>query len=62
MQVDTAALERAFELAKSGTCANVSEIKSRLKAECYSESSIAGWKLSRQLKALIASARAAERR
>jgi hypothetical protein len=62
MQVVTKALERAFELAKSGACTNASEIKSRLKAEGFSDSSVVGWKLSRQLKALIASARAVGRR
>lgn len=30
-------LERAYELAKSGECAGVSEIKARLKAEHFAE-------------------------
>jgi len=36
MQPNTNAIERAFELAKSGQCTSVVEIKRRLRAEGYS--------------------------
>ena len=51
------AMERAFQLAKSGSCASVTIIKMRLKAEGYSVAQITGRALSRQLEALIRSAR-----
>ena len=46
-------MERAFELAKSGDCSSVAEIKKRLKAERYSLEQITGRSLSKQLGALI---------
>ena len=49
------ALERAFQLAKSGSCTSVPEIK--LIAEGYSVAQITGRVLSRQLKGLIKTAR-----
>lgn len=51
------ALERAFELAKSGSCESVNDIKRRLIAERYSVEQITGRKLGNQLRALIAAAR-----
>jgi hypothetical protein len=51
------ALERAFQLAKSGSCKTVSDIKSRLRAEGYSVDKITGPTLSKQLQALIQTAR-----
>jgi len=53
-------LERAFELAKSGRFANVSEIRSCLVAERYDavSSQISGKSLVSQLDRLIASSRA----
>ena len=48
------ALERAFELAKSGKYANVSDIKSALRAERYSIDTVTGASLSKQLRSLIA--------
>lgn len=46
-------LERAFELAKTGACISVVEIKKRLSAEGYSTAPITGKTLSKQLVALI---------
>ena len=56
MDERTTPLERAFELAKSGTCASVSEIKQRLKSEGHSVDQITGAVLKRQLRALIQAA------
>jgi hypothetical protein len=50
------ALERAFQLAKSGDCAAVSDIKKRLIQEGYSAAQITGGQLSKQLLALIRAA------
>ena len=52
------ALERAFELAKSGKCDGVSDIKKMLKSEGYSLSQIEGGTLRKQLSALIKAAKA----
>jgi hypothetical protein len=49
-------LERAFALARTGECASVSEIKTRLQAEGYAPSQIEGPALVRQLKALCMAA------
>ena len=50
-------LERAFQLARSGLCSSVSEIRERLKAEGYSLAQLTGPTLSRQLFGLIQEAR-----
>jgi hypothetical protein len=55
------AVERAFQLAKSG-CASISEIKERLKAEGYLVTQISGPVLSTQLRSLIKAARASPSR
>ncbi len=47
-------LERAFELARSGRCASIDEIKHRLKAEAHNQDVIEGRSLRLQLRALIA--------
>jgi hypothetical protein len=52
------AVERAFQLAKSGDCASLAEIKDRLRAEGYSAKQITGRVMSTQLGALIKAARA----
>jgi hypothetical protein len=49
-------LERAFELARSGECANVSDIRQRLQAEGLAANQIEGPILIRQLRELCASA------
>jgi hypothetical protein len=51
-----APLERAFQLAKSGSCSSVPEIKKRLLAEGYSAAQVTGRVLSKQLEALIKAA------
>ena len=43
------AIERAFELAKSGDCANVAELRKQLRSEGYPEYHLVGPSLSRQL-------------
>lgn len=48
------AIERAFELARTGNCSTVSELKSALKAEGYDTNGIVGGVLMKQLRALIA--------
>ncbi len=52
------ALERAFELANSGSCESVADIKKVLKSEGYALQQIVGRTLSRQLTELIRDARA----
>jgi hypothetical protein len=42
-------LERAFELARSGECANITAVRKRLKGEGVSQAQIYGPFLSRQL-------------
>jgi len=51
------ALERAFQLAKSGICLSVADLKKRLKSEGYATTDIVGMSISKQLRALIAAAR-----
>jgi hypothetical protein len=60
MDQDTTALERAFQLARSGDHRSIVEIKHRLRAEGYSDAQLTGATLSRQLRALIRSARKAK--
>jgi hypothetical protein len=57
MDQGTSALERAFQLARSGEYASVEDIKRRLKAEGYTSEQITGSSLSKQLRALIQDAR-----
>lgn len=52
------ALERAFDLAKSGQCATVDQIRQKLKAESYNQDLIAGPSLLAQLRAIMAAAQA----
>jgi hypothetical protein len=51
------ALERAFQMARSGVCTSVPDLRQRLKAEGYGTTQITGRTLSRQLEALIKAAR-----
>ena len=60
MQPNTNAIERAFELAKSGQCVSVAEIKRRLLAEGYSAGHIEGRQLHDQLRTAINAARKAK--
>ena len=56
MDRNITALERAFQLAKSGTYTSVPAIKVQLKAEGFSVTQITGKTLSKQLKVLIEAA------
>lgn len=53
MKPHMTALERAFELAKSGRFCSVSEIKSVVSREGYPTRQMEGPMLSRQLRALV---------
>jgi len=53
MEPNTSAIERAFQLAKAGQCANVHDIMLKLKAEGYSAERLVGSSLIKQLKAMI---------
>ena len=54
-------IERAFALARSGSCANVNEIRARLRAERYDQvdAHLAGPAIARQLRELCVEAREA---
>jgi hypothetical protein len=45
-------LERAFELARSGTCADLNQVRRRLRAEGYAGQVIEGPSLMRQIREL----------
>jgi hypothetical protein len=60
MDAKPTALERAFQLAKSGICASIPDLRRRLKAEGYSANQVTGPTLNKQLVALIQSARQQE--
>jgi Zn finger protein HypA/HybF involved in hydrogenase expression len=51
-------LERAFDLARSGTCANIDEIRLTLKRERFDqvEAHLAGHSIKKQLRALCETA------
>jgi hypothetical protein len=51
-------LERAFELARSGVCSSVDDIRRRLRAEGYSIQTLEGPTLLRQLRELCTAAAA----
>ena len=57
MDRNTTALERAFQIAKSGHCISIEDLRRQLKSEGYSTDHIAGNDLTRQLKELIRSAK-----
>ena len=57
MEQGTTALERAFQLAKSGDFTSVFAIKQQLNAEGFSTEQITGKALTKQLNALIKTAR-----
>lgn len=58
MNIPPSTLERAFELARSGECATVDEIRQRLKAERFDqvEAHLAGHSINKQLRALCETA------
>jgi hypothetical protein len=53
MDPNKTALERAFELAKSGTVKSVGELRTRVSREGYMASQVEGAALGRQLRNLI---------
>lgn len=53
MDQDKTTLERAFELAQSGRCKSVQEIRQALKQEHYSLNQLEGASVKKQLSALI---------
>lgn len=53
MKPNITALERAFELAKSGKFASVTEVKSAVSKEGYAMSQMEGPMLAKQLRALV---------
>jgi hypothetical protein len=54
------AVERAFQLAGSGSCSSVADIKAELKAEGYSVDQIFGRALHKQLLAICKTAMSAD--
>jgi hypothetical protein len=52
----TTALERAFELARSGDCDSISKVREKLLAEGYSLQQLTGPTLLKQLRTLCAAA------
>jgi hypothetical protein len=57
MDPKVSALERAFQLARSGQAASIDDIKKRLKREGYEEKAVDGGpSLARQLRKLISEA------
>ncbi len=52
------ALERAFDLARSGSCTGVNDIRQRLRQEGYSIVALEGPSLLRQLRELCTAAKA----
>ena len=60
MSIRPTALERAFELARSGQYPGISEIRAQLKSEGYATQQLEGPQLLRQLRALCVSARPSE--
>ena len=57
MERGVTAIERAFEIARSGTCTTVEDIRKQLRAEGYDRDQIFGRELLRQLRTLITEAR-----
>lgn len=53
MEPQMTTLERAFQLAKSGGCKTIEELRKALREEGYSTSHIMGPSLTKQLRALM---------
>jgi hypothetical protein len=53
MDYRKSALERAFELAKEGSCPSVTDIRRRMQLEGYNHYQLEGRHLHKQLRALI---------
>jgi len=56
MEPNKTAIERAFELARSGTVSNVSQLKDKVRAEGYDPDQLSGSELHRQFRGIIAQA------
>ena len=56
MDPNKTTIERAFELARSGQCKTISEIRQQLKIEGYNQDRIEGRSLLLQLRTLMAEA------
>jgi hypothetical protein len=59
MDLKLTSLERAFQLAKSGNCATIEDIRRALRSEGYGTEQIVGPALLRQLRAILATSRPA---
>lgn len=59
MDGNRTALERAFDLANSGACDSIDDIRRSLRREGYGDAQIIGTTLRRQLRVLMAQARGA---
>ena len=57
MKDNRTAMERAFELAKSGSCGSLNELKRALRHEGYSLEYVVGRALTTQLRTLMSDAR-----
>jgi hypothetical protein len=57
MDTDKTALERAFDLARSGKCLTLTDIALSLRAEGYAVNQLEGYSLKKQLSALIQEAK-----
>jgi len=57
MDQNVTAAERAFELAKSGICLSVEDLKRRLRLEGHATTQIVGGSINKQLGTLIEAAR-----
>lgn len=57
MDENRTSLERAFELAKSGSCGSMEELKRLLRSEGYSSDQVVGRSLTAQLRVLMTNSR-----
>jgi hypothetical protein len=57
LERNTTTVERAFQVANSGHCATVQDIRRYLKIEGYSDMQVTGPSLLKQLKAILKAAR-----
>lgn len=60
MNSQKTALERAFELAESGNCDSIDELRKQLKSEGFSLAQLIGASLMKQLREVIRTARSAD--
>ena len=60
MNPDVSALERAFQLARSGRVASIQDIRAQLKREGYNDRAVEGRSLTSQLRDIIKAAQATQ--